>query len=496
VGAVLAAPNMNDDKKKPSTHERWAHLRFSVVGPLLASPPAHGELQTELETLAAKSWLHPTTNLPMRIGLSTLERWYYQAKKSQIDPVGVLRRKIRSDLGSQAAMPEALKQALRAQYAAHKSWSYQLHYDNLKALVATESKVGELPSYSTVRRYMKAVGLLRRRRLSSSQTDGTRRAEARLEEREVRSYENPYVNGLWHLDFHHGSKKVLSAKGEYVTPLALGILDDFSRLCCHLQWYLAPGEETEDLVHGLKQAIHKRGLPRSLMSDNGSAMTAAETTQGLARLAVVHVTTLAHSPYQNGKQENFWAQLEGRLMAMLENVPDLTLAALNEASQAWAELEYNRKLHSEIGSTPLKRFLEGKDVGRDSPSSESLRLAFCLDETRTQRRSDGTISLLGRRLEVPSQYRHLAQVRLRYARWDLSHVHLVDERTGAVLCRLYPLDKAANADGLRRTFEPVGEPSPPVGPPAPTVPPLLARLLAERASTRLPPAYLPQEEKP
>ena len=211
---------------------------------------------------------------------------------------------------------------------------------------------------------------------------------------------------------------------------------------------------------------------------------------------MLHVTTLARSPYQNGKQENFWAQLEGRLLAMLENVADLTLAALNEASQAWAELEYNRKLHSELGTTPLKRFLEGKDVGRDSPSSEALRLAFCGDETRTQRRSDGTISLLGRRLEVPSQYRHLAHVRVRYARWDLGHVHLVDERTGTVLCRLYPLDKAANADGLRKSLEPVGEPSPPTGPPAPTVPPLLARLLAERATTGLPPAYLPQEEKP
>ncbi len=49
--AVLAAPNMNEDRKrKPSVHERWAHFRFSVVGSLLASPSAHGELHTELES--------------------------------------------------------------------------------------------------------------------------------------------------------------------------------------------------------------------------------------------------------------------------------------------------------------------------------------------------------------------------------------------------------------------------------------------------------------
>ena len=35
-------------------------------------------------------------------------------------------------------------------------------------------------------------------------------------------------------------------------------------------------------------------------------------------------------------------------MAMLEGVDDLTLARLNEATQAWVEQDYNRKRHSEI----------------------------------------------------------------------------------------------------------------------------------------------------
>ncbi|MGH8848101.1 MAG: hypothetical protein ACREXQ_12810, partial [Polaromonas sp.] len=42
---------------------------------------------------------------------------------------------------------------------------------------------------------------------------------------------------LWHLDFHHGSRKVLTRQGEWVTPMLLGVLDDRSRLVCHLQWY-------------------------------------------------------------------------------------------------------------------------------------------------------------------------------------------------------------------------------------------------------------------
>jgi putative transposase len=56
-------------------------------------------------------------------------------------------------------------------------------------------------------------------------------------------------------------------------------------------------------------------------------MLAAETVEGLNRLGIVHHTTLAESPEQNGKQENFWAQVEGRLMAMLEGEKDLTLSS-------------------------------------------------------------------------------------------------------------------------------------------------------------------------
>jgi transposase InsO family protein len=86
----------------------------------------------------------------------------------------------------------------------------------------------------------------------------------------------------------------------------------------------------------------KRGLPRALLTDKGSAMMAAEKRQGLERLGIVHDTTLTYSPYQNGKQESFWEQVEGRLLAMLDACQDLTLAFLNEATQAWIEMEYHR----------------------------------------------------------------------------------------------------------------------------------------------------------
>ena len=119
------------------------------------------------------------------------------------------------------------------------------------------------------------------------------------ETHEVLSYEVSRSHGLWHCDMHHGKRRVPTPSGEWKTSILLGFLDDHSRLGCHLQWYLA--ETAEVFVHGLCQAFMKRGLPRALMSDNGSAMTAGEVEEGLHRLGIVHVTTLAYAPYQKSK---------------------------------------------------------------------------------------------------------------------------------------------------------------------------------------------------
>jgi len=472
----------------------WALLRFSIIGGLLASPPERGRLKAAFEELSRRRYRHPTQDgESVCFGASTIERWYYEAKEAA-DPIAALVRKVRSDAGQTPAMSPALLAALLEQYAAHKRWSYQLHADNLAALVEENAELGPMPSYATVCRRMKERGLRPQRGAPARPTAGQQKALERLEKREVRGFEAEYVLGLVHLDFHVGKRRVVDAQGRYHSPVALAVVDDRSRLCCHMQWYLA--ESAENLIHGLCQAFAKRGLPRALMTDNGSAMLAHETTGGLARLGVLHATTLAHSPYQNGKQEAFWGSAEGRLMAMLEKVDPLPLSFLNQATQAWCEMEYNRKAHSETGELPLDRFLEGPSVARSAPDAEMLRQAFCAQEVRTQRHSDGTVTLLGVRFEIPSQYRHVRKVHVRYRTWDLSSAYLVAPRTGVVLARLFPQDKTRNADARRRTLPECALPGAPTSEqsPADPVPPLMRRLLETYAATGLPPAYLPKEE--
>ncbi len=71
----------------------------------------------------------------------------------------------------------------------------------------------QVPSYSTVRRFMESQGLHKQRRVE---------ARRQFAPREVRSFEVEHVNSCWHLDFH----SVLTAKGIWEKPSALCILDD------------------------------------------------------------------------------------------------------------------------------------------------------------------------------------------------------------------------------------------------------------------------------
>lgn len=479
----MAKPNCK------SSHRKWAEFRHAVVGPLLSAPPERGELAHEIRRLSAKKWKHPVTGKDFKVRFSTIESWYYQVCREHHDPVGKLASKVRKDLGRSRVITPGIEELIRKGYKEHPYWTYQLHADNLAAGM-TGTDLGRPPSVGTVRRFMQRHGLRKRRRPRHANRAGSAKALQLGEARETRSFEVEYVGSLYHLDFHHGSLQVVDERGNWRTPVLLGIFDDHSRLCCHMQWYL--GETTEDLVHGFGQALQKRGLPRELLTDNGAAMTSDEFTNGLSRLGIIHYTTLPYHPEQNGKCEHVWSRVESRLMAMLDGYKDLTLKVLNDVTQAWVEMEYNRQEHKEIKEAPLDRFVSGKNVSRPSPSVERIRSAFRCEVSRTQRRSDGTIVLDGVRFEIPSPYRHIDRLVVRYARWDLSWVHLMDERSGKDLCRLFPLDKAKNADRRRRSIEDPIEIEPVTA--STKLPALLQKYVDGYAGTGARPAYTPKTE--
>jgi len=88
----------------------------------------------------------------------------------------------------------------------------------------------------------------------------------------------------------------------------------------------------------------------------------------------------------------------------------------------------------------------------------------------------------------------MAELTVRYARWDLSLVHLYDVERRQSVCRIFPVDKHRNADGaraVRTQLQPVPTETPPNG----RMAPLLTRLLEDYRARGLAPAYLPHRRR-
>lgn len=481
---------MAEERSGVSKYRRWAEFRLAIVGPLLVMPMERGHLIAAMRSLADKTWKHPITGDPIQFSVTSIQRWYYCVKGSE-NPVDDLLRKSRNDRGNTFLSNRKLADILIRQYQEHPSWTRKLHHENLRAMVLKDRSLEPLPSYSTLKRYMEHMGMSRLKKRRGSNRVGARLASTAFHTHETRCYEALFPGALWHIDGHHARRQVVTESGRWITPIGIGVIDDCSRILCHLQWY--PVENAEFIIHSYRQSLQKRGVPWAVMTDCGAAMKSAEFTQGNSRISVGHDFTIPYTPEQNAKIERFWGTVESNLMAMLENRKSLTLDELNQATQAWIEVGYNQKPHDELGMSPYHRYNRDDNGHRVCPRSSELTEVFARQITRRPRRFDATIVIDGVRFAIPWQYRHIERVVVRYIAWDLSSAHLMDPDGEKVVARILPLDKKGNSTGIRRAVA-VPEITPSDNPEDETAP-LLKQMLEEYAATGLPSAYIPSPEK-
>ena len=138
----------------------------------------------------------------------------------------------------------------------------------------------------------------------------------------------------------------------------------------------------------------------------------------------------------------------------------------------------------------LKQFIRSfhrcRNVTINDPRPSILCTRSCL---ALRRQSHATMN----------DYRHFRDVVVRYARWDLRRVDLVDPQSGVILSPIYLLDRSSNADGRRGTLDPDEGETPDEDDQSGAqsaeseLPPLLKRILEEYSATGMPPAYLPQK---
>jgi hypothetical protein len=156
----------------------------------------------------------------------------------------------------------------------------------------------------------------------------------------------------------------------------------------------------------------------ALMTDNGSAMVAEEVEGSVAPGDRSRANT-AVQPLSKRQARGLLGERSRGGSWMLEGVAELTLERLNEATQAWVEIEYNRAVHREFLLAGRALRPGARRASRSSPRASrcATRFAWKPSGSASKRRHDLP---RGVRFEVPARYRHFREVTVRYARWDLA----------------------------------------------------------------------------
>jgi putative transposase len=409
-----------------SDREQSALARFTVIAPLLSQGDPR-PLSARIAEQAERQWPLPDGSL-RSFSDSTIEDWYYLYRRCGLD---ALMDRPRSDKGTQKSIPPDLALAIDQVLTDHP----RLRTKHLIGLLRDRGLLGpQGPSTSSVYRYVKP-----RRQQRPEPPSG----------RERRAFEAPHPGALWQADIMYGPQVPMrTAQGRWCKrpTYLLAILDDYSRLCVHGQFYFSQGLDA--LGDAFESACRKRGVPERLYVDNGMVFSGSQLRLICARIGTVLTHTRVRDAAAKGKIERFFQTVQVSLLnPLLELTPPAGLEALNQAFGKWTEEQYNHRPHSALeGQTPMARWLAGAAVVRLLPADGSAEHAFLLSEERTVR-ADGTLQFHRQLFETDYTLKG-RQVQVRWRLSEPTRLYVYDEDRYVGLAR--PLNRTLNARLPRR----------------------------------------------
>lgn len=354
--------------------QRVAVFRFGVIADFVGGRQLErGETERLIRQKCARRWVIPGS-MRTRISESTIKEWIARYKVAG-NKLEALYPQERSDRGKTRAIDSEVAAGL---IALRKEMPAVLLPVLMKE--AQQRKIilpGKEVTYSALYRLLLAEGLLHK-------------ADGEVDPQDRRKFEADNPNDLWQSDIMHGPSVTVGDKQRKAYLLCF--LDDMSRLICHAEFYLH--EKLECFLDGFKKALLRRGLPRKLYVDNGSAFRSHHLEHTCASLGIVLIHSKPYQPEGRGKVERVFRTVREQFLSVQKTT---TLQALNESLRQWVD-SYNGNVHSITKEEPLKRFVRNIECVRPAP--KDLEDHFRKTAKRTVAK-DRTIALEGRLYEVP-----------------------------------------------------------------------------------------------
>lgn len=357
--------------------QQVALFRYGLIADLAQLPPRTPGLYKKLQAKADKDYDIPGT-LRRRVAAETIRGWLRAYRRGGFD---ALRPKQRSDVGSARSIPSHVVDLLCEAKADKPELSVKQVIKAVRKEHPNHAPRELALPVSTVHRLLARRGLARRTQDPNSRKD-----------RRHFAYED--AGDLWMSDVMHGPRVRVGSRKRKTYLIAF--LDDATRLVPHAEFALSEG--TAAFLPIFERALRKRGVPKRLYVDNGSAYRSHQLRLACAKLGIALIHAKPYSPEGKGKIERWFRTLRLQLMPVLEASDLASLDALNRRLAGWIEGEYHHAPHRGIDrQTPSDRWARSADGVRVAPADLSDH--FLLDARRKVAR-DRTVTLDGVLFEV------------------------------------------------------------------------------------------------
>ncbi|MBF8274912.1 MAG: Integrase, catalytic region, partial [Magnetococcales bacterium] len=202
-----------------------------------------------------------------------------------------------------------------------------------------------------------------------------------------------------------------------------------SRLIPHGQFYFSEGLSC--FMDAFRHALLKRGLPRKLYTDNGSAFRSRQLEYTAAALGIALIHAKPYTPQGKGKIERFNKTVRTQFLPCFKGD---TLEEINEAFDLWLSGDYHVRLHSATQQSPFKRFTAKMECLRSAP--ENLmdyfrkRIQRRVNKDRSvvveRRLFEAPVALIGKKVEILYHEESSEQVEIRYQEKSYGLLRQVD----------------------------------------------------------------------